>query len=317
MNEGNRNFFIDPKVIQLFNQYASYVGSNPLVAPATLNMISHLVMNVGAYAPDNGLYSLVRALVKLGQELGIRIHYKNMVQEIVVTEKKVSGIKLNDGRQISYDRVVSNMDVFYTYHKLLPQEEKPTKILEQPKSSSVIAFYWGIKGTHVTLDFHNMLFAKDEKEEYETVFERNNISNDPSVYICITSKHVTTDAPEGRENWFILVTAPNDQNQDWNEIVSRTRKNVLEKIKRVLSIDAESLIEFEDVLTPPIIKERYGSAFGAVYGNSSNNKFAAFLRHPNFSKKIKGLYFVGGSVHPGAGIPMCLNSAKIVDKIFR
>jgi phytoene desaturase len=317
MDEGNRKFFKDPKVIQLFNHYASYVGSNPLVAPATLNMISHLVMKVGAYAPDNGMYSLVKALVKLAEELGVRFHYNSKVEEIAILDQKVSGIRLKDGRHIPYDGVVSNMDVYFTYHNLLPNEDKPTKILEQPKSSSVIAFYWGIKGTHNSLDFHNMLFAKDEKLEYETVFEKNNISDDPSVYICITSKHVKTDAPPGCENWFILVTAPNDQQQDWNEIVNRTRRNVLEKIKRVLSIDAEPLIEFEDILTPPLIKERYGSAFGAVYGNSSNNKFAAFLRHPNFSRKIKGLYFVGGSVHPGAGIPMCLNSAKIVEKVFK
>jgi phytoene dehydrogenase-like protein len=253
----------------------------------------------------------------LAEALGVRFHYNSPVEEIVLLDHKVSGIRLKGGRHVPYNRVISNIDVYYTYNNLLPHAEKPTKILEQPKSSSVIAFYWGIKGTHSSLDFHNMLFAKDEREEYETVFEKNNISDDPSVYICITSKHVKTDAPPGCENWFILVTAPNDQHQDWNEIVNRTRQNVLAKIKRVLSIDAEPLIDFEDVLTPPLIKERYGSAFGAVYGNSSNNKFAAFLRHPNFSRKIKGLYFVGGSVHPGAGIPMCLNSAKIVEKVFK
>ena len=84
----------------------------------------------------------------------------------------------------------------------------------------------------------------------------------------------------------------------------------------MLSVDIEPLIEFEDVLAPPLIKQRYSSAFGAIFGNSSNNKFAAFLRHPNFSRRIKGLYFAGGTVHPGAGIPMCLNSAKIIDKVF-
>jgi phytoene desaturase len=317
MDEGNKKFFNDPKAIQLFNHYASYVGSNPMEAPATLNLISHLVMKIGAFAPNEGMYSLVKALVKLAQEISVRFHYNTYIDEILINNKKVYGIKLKDGSEIIYDRVVSNMDVYYTYHKLLPHEEKPEKILAQPKSSSVIAFYWGLKNLQTSLDFHNMLFTKDEHEEYNAVFKNKNIADDPSVYICITSKHLKTDAPAGSENWFILVTAPNDQQQDWNEIVNRTKKNVLSKIKRMLALDIESHIEFEEILTPPIIKERYGSAFGAVYGNSSNNKFAAFLRHPNFSKKIEGLYFVGGSVHPGAGIPMCLNSAKIVEKVFK
>jgi phytoene desaturase len=319
MDEGNKKFFDNPKTVQLFNHYASYVGSNPLEAPATLNLISYLVMQIGAYAPDNGMYSLVNALVKLAEDIGVRFHYNARVEEIVMSTStsNVTGIRLSDGREITYDRIVSNMDVYYTYKNLLPHAQRPKKILAQPKSSSVIAFYWGIKGHHPVLDFHNMLFAKDEAEEYNAVFKRKNISDDPSVYICITSRHVKEDAPAGCENWFILVTAPHDEHQDWNEIVNRTRKNVLKKISDMLSIKVQPLIEFEEVLTPMMIKEKYQSAFGSVYGNSSNNKFAAFLRHPNFSRKIKGLYFVGGSVHPGAGIPMCLNSAKIVEKVFR
>jgi phytoene dehydrogenase-like protein len=85
----------------------------------------------------------------------------------------------------------------------------------------------------------------------------------------------------------------------------------------MLNVDIEKLIECEEILTPPVIEQKYLSAFGAVFGNSSNSKFAAFLRHPNFSRKLKGLYFVGGSVHPGAGIPMCLNSARIMDKVIK
>lgn len=315
MHEGNKRFFKDPNVIQLFDYYASYVGSNPLVAPATLNLISHLVLNIGTCMPDKGMYSIIMALVKLAEDIGVRFFYNSCVDEILVKDRAAIGIKVKE-RVLPYDRVISNMDVYYTYERLLPREKKPTRILNQPKSSSVIAFYWGVKGTHPELDIHNMLFTRDEHQEYSTVFEGGNISNDPSVYLCITSKHVKSDAPTGSENWFALVTAPNDQNQDWEEIISRTRKNVISKVNRMLSVDIEPLIEFEDMLAPPLIKQRYSSAFGAIFGNSSNNKFAAFLRHPNFSRRIKGLYFAGGTVHPGAGIPMCLNSAKIIDKVF-
>ncbi len=316
MHEGNKRFFKDPNLIQLFDYYASYVGSNPLVAPATLNLISHLVLNIGTCMPDQGMYSIIRAITQLAEDIGVQFRFNAPVDEIIVRDGRAVGVKVND-QEIRYDRVISNMDVYFTYHKLLPHSKKPARILEQPKSSSVIAFYWGVKGVHPELDIHNVLFTRNEFEEYTTVFDNNNISNDPSVYICITSKHIKSDAPAGCENWFVLVTSPNDQLQDWDEIVKRTRKNVIDKIKTMLSIDIEPLIEFEDVLSPPLIKTRYASAFGAIFGNSSNNKFAAFLRHPNFSNRIRGLYFTGGTVHPGAGIPMCLNSAKIMDKVFK
>jgi phytoene desaturase len=316
MYSGNKKFFKDRNLVQLFNHYASYVGSNPLVAPATLNLISHLVIEKGTFIPDKGMYSIVQALVKLAEEMGVKFHYNSLVDQILVKNKKAVGVRTVHGEQF-YDIVVSNMDIYHTYHKLLPDQKKPMLTLGQPKSSSILGFYWGVKAQHDNLGVHNMLFSGDEQEEYKAVFDRHTISDDPSVYICVTAKHVKGDAPAGCENWFIIVTAPNNSGQNWNELVESSRKKVFAKVKRLLNIDLPDLIEVEEVLTPPMIEEKYRSAFGAVYGNSSNGKFAAFLRHPNFSRKIQGLYFVGGSVHPGAGIPMCLNSAKIFDKVLK
>ncbi len=313
MDEANRRFFKDPNLIQLFNHYAFYVGSNPMVAPATLNMIQHLVIDKGTYIPDRGMYSLIEALVKLAEEIGVIFHYNTRVEEIIVKEGRVSGIRVANNKVLPYDRVVNNMDVYYAYEKLLPKEPKPKRILSQPKSSSILGFYWSVKGDNKNLGVHNMLFAKDERAEYKAVFEQGTICDDPSVYISVTSKHVAGDAPKGCENWFVIVIAPNDQGQGWDELVSKTKKNVLAKVNRMLHISP--VIEHEFILTPPMIGENYASAFGAVFGNSSNSKFAAFLRHSNKSK-IKDLYFVGGTVHPGAGIPMCLNSAKIMAKMF-
>ncbi len=313
MNDANKRFFKDPNLIQLFNHYAFYVGSNPMVAPATLNMIQHLVIDNGTYIPDRGMYSLVEALVKLAEEMGVTFHYNTRVDEIIVKDRRATGIRIGGNKVLAYDRIVNNMDVYHAYNKLLPNEKKPQRILNQPKSSSIIGFYWNVRGEHKQLGVHNMLFAKDEQAEYNAVFDKATICDDPSVYISVTAKHVKDDAPQGCENWFVLVIAPNDQGQSWNDLVAKTKLNVLAKIERMLHITPD--IEHEFVLTPTMIKENYASAFGAVFGNSSNSKFAAFLRHSN-SSKIKGLYFVGGSVHPGAGIPMCLNSAKIMSKMF-
>lgn len=321
MDAGNKRFFKDPRVVQLLNNYANYIGSNPFVAPATLNVIQHLEINLGTYLPDNGMYGIITALVKLAEDMGVKFHYSSTVNEIIISNKSgkkmVDGIKLNNEKIIKYDRVISNMDIYFTYKKLLPKEISPDRILNQPKSSSLIAFFWGVKNTFPSLNTHNMLFSANDALEFQTIFEKNAISNDPSIYIYVSSKHVKTDAPVGCENWFLFMTVPNDQGQNWDELVKVARKNIVKKINKTLNTDIESYIELEEALTPQKIKENYSTPFGAIYGNSSHNKFAAFFRHSNFSKNIEGLYFVGGSVHPGAGIPLCLNSAKIVDKVFK
>ncbi|MEY4538378.1 MAG: hypothetical protein RLZZ306_135, partial [Bacteroidota bacterium] len=217
----------------------------------------------------------------------------------------------------AFDYVVSNMDVTHTYRKLLPNEKHPNFLLNQPKSSSGVIFYWGIKKQFPGLELHNILFSDNYKEEFKTMFEKKSIFHDPTVYINITSKHKHDDAPEGCENWFVLINAPANEGQNWDEIIAQTKENILKKISRILGQNIAELIECEEILDPRTIESKTSSAQGALYGNSSNNRFAAFLRHANFSSKIKNLYFVGGSVHPGGGIPLALSSAKIMSDNFK
>jgi phytoene dehydrogenase-like protein len=136
------------------------------------------------------------------------------------------------------------------------------------------------------------------------------------VYINITSKYEPgTQAPYGKENWFVMVNAPANIGQNWTADREKYRQAIISKLNRILQTDIELLIEAEEVLDPVLIESNTGSYKGSLYGTSSNSKMAAFLRHPNFSKSIAGLYFVGGSVHPGGGIPLCLQSAKIMSEL--
>jgi phytoene dehydrogenase-like protein len=113
-------------------------------------------------------------------------------------------------------------------------------------------------------------------------------------------------------NWFTMINVPNNQGQDWEDLKTKARTNIIRKINSTLKTDIGSLIQVESILDPISIETKTSSANGALYGNSSNNRYAAFLRHPNYSSKISNLYFCGGSVHPGGGIPLCLLSAKIM-----
>jgi phytoene dehydrogenase-like protein len=237
------------------------------------------------------------------------------VREILTAGDLVTGLR-TDQDIYDFGVVVSNMDVVPTYRKLLPLQPAPERTLGQPRSSSALIFYWGIAHEFAELDLHNIFFSADYKREFDAIFQQKTVADDVTVYVNITSKKTPTDAPAGHENWFVMVNVPHDEGQDWAALTAKTRSIVLAKLSRTLSIDLERLIKAEKTWTPPGIAADTSSFGGALYGSSSNNALAAFLRHPNFSGRLHGLYFCGGSVHPGGGIPLCLLSAKIVAELI-
>jgi len=304
-----------PKLIQLFNRFATYNGSNPYEASGIMTSIPHLEQGFGTFFPKGGMTSITQSLYQLAMDLGVTFHFNHRVDSILVKNSKAEGIQVN-GQKLHFDKVVSNMDVFFTYKKLLPNEKHPHRILNQPKSSSALIFYWGIEKEFKQLGLHNILFSENYKAEFDHIFNKKTVYNDPTVYINISSKQESNDTPDGCENWFTMVNVPSDEGQNWDKIIEEVRENTINKISRILKTDIRPIIKTEAILEPRTIESRTGSHKGALYGSSSNNLMSAFLRHPNFSNKIKNLYFCGGSVHPGGGIPLCLLSAKIVSDVF-
>nr|MDA3880099.1 phytoene desaturase [Prolixibacteraceae bacterium] len=201
------------------------------------------------------------------------------------------------------------------YKNILPDSGMYQKLSKRERSSSALIFYWGMNLTS-ELDVHNILFSNNYKAEFDGLFKTKMFANDLTVYIFISKKVVEADAPGGKENWFVMVNAPENVGQDWQQQTEKARKIILSKINSMLKMDIEGHIENEEVTTPVDIENRTASVNGSLDGHSSNNAMAAFLRHPNFSRKYKNLYFVGGSIHPGGGIPLCLASAKIVDNLI-
>jgi phytoene desaturase len=311
LHEYNSSKFKDAKLVQLFNRFATYNGSSPYKTPGIMSMIPHLEQHYGTYFPKGGMHEITKSLYQLALDLGVKFEFNTLVKDIVVEKGKAKGITTqNEVHYATY--VISNADVVPTYRRLLKKQKAPEKTLSQPRSSSALIFYWGIAGEFSELDLHNILFSEDYKAEFDAVFNKNTVSNDPTVYLNITSKEEKSDAPTNHENWFVMVNVPSNTGQDWDEIIKRTKQNIIKKVSRILKKDIEPLIIYESILDPRKIEANTQSYQGALYGASSNNKYAAFLRHPNFSQKIKNLYFCGGSVHPGGGIPLCLLSGKIV-----
>lgn len=305
-----------PKAAAILNQFASYNGANPYQAPATLNLIAYYELALGSYHAQGGMYAVARALEALARRQGVEFRFGTLVERILVKDGKASGVQA-DGLPERFDAVVSNADVLRTWRMLLQDQRAPRTALEQPRSGSVIVFHWGMGRLFPELGLHNMFMSHDARREYDSIFKERTVHDDPSVYVHISSKMNPQDAPPGHENWFTMVSAPNNTGQDWDALVERTRERVLTKLSRMLGADVASAITCASVMDPRGIEALTDAPLGAVYGNSVNGTFAPLLRHPNFTRRIDNLFFCGGSVHPGASIPLCLYSARITADLVR
>ncbi len=314
MNQSIESNFNNKNLIQLFNRYATYNGSNPYIAPATLNVISHLEFHYGAYLPKKGMRQIADILHKQAVRNGVSFHFNTEISHIQKSKNQLHNIVCTDGQLYNSDIFVSNVDAKLFYSKLL-KVNVPQKIKKAENSSSALIFYWGIKRQFPELDVHNILFSNNYESEFDAIFNTKTVQDDPTVYINITSKKINSDAPTGCENWFVMINAPYNDGQDWELFRRKARANIIQKINKTLHTNIEELIEEETYLDPVLIENNTGSNKGSLYGSSSNHRMSAFFRQSNFSNEFKNLYFCGGSVHPGGGIPLCMLSAKIISDI--
>lgn len=311
LNDYNESIFTEPKLVQLFNRYATYNGSSPYLTPGIMQMITHLEHGLGTYLPKGGMHEISQSLTRLAEDLGVKFHLGARVESVLAKGKQVTGLQVGE-EQHSFDAVFINSDVKHAYAHLIPSTVKrPKKTLKQEPSSSALIFYWGVGVSFEELDLHNIFFSNDYKREFDAIQNNREFWKDPTIYVNITSKLEPGDAPEGKENWFVMINVPADSGQNWSEIIPKARQEIISKLSEHLGRDISKIIENESVLDPLLIEKKTSSVAGALYGTSSNDRMAAFLRHPNKKTDCKGLYFCGGSAHPGGGVPLCLLSGKI------
>ncbi len=317
MEQGIRRFFTDPRAVQLFCRYATYNGSDPYQVPAALNNIAYVEHGLGGYAVDGGIYAVVNALVALAEELGVEIRTSSRVEEVKTSGGNISGVRAG-GTSYQCDTVVSGIDVLQLYD-LLDDREAPqaARFRSLAPSTSGAVFYWGMDRQFSEMGVHSVFFSRDYKAEFSQLHGEFRLPEDPTVYVNITSKVNSEHAPPGGENWFVLINAPPDDGRDWEALLPDLRQRVIRRISKGLGTDISKHIKAEETLTPRQIAEGTGSFRGSLYGISSNSRAAAFLRHPNRSKRWKGLYLCGGSVHPGGGMPLALLSGKIAAELIR
>jgi phytoene desaturase len=308
-----------PHVRQLLGRFATYVGASPYRAPATLNVIAHVELNQGVWYPEGGVYRIAQALARLAGELGVEIRTGCRVSAIETLGGRVHGVTLEDGVYVPAAAVVANLDVAIIYEKLLPNtsvsQRRVYQLIRAEPSCSGFVMLLGMRGTHPELAHHNIFFSSDYPREFEDIFQRGVPPEQPTIYVAITSKTTLQDAPPGCENWFVLVNAPAlGPGWDWHKECAAYRTRVLAQLAN-RGFDVRGRIEYEKILTPMDLERTTGARRGALYGASSNSHWAAFRRSHNRAPDVRGLYFAGGTTHPGGGVPMVMLSGKVASQL--
>ena len=313
-----RKHLRDPRLRMLLDRYATYTGSDPRRAPAALAVVPYVEQTFGAWHVRGGIHRLAAAVHERATDRGVIVRTGADVVRVLVDGHRASGVELADGSRVAADVVVSNADATHLYGDLVQRTVAATarrRLARATPSLAGFVILLALRGRTPEVGHHTVLFPDDYDAEFDAVFGRDaRPVDDPTVYVC--SPDDPAMRPDGHEAWFVLVNAPRHGTGpgcvDWR--APGLARSYAAKVLDVLAargLDVRDRLLWHQVRTPADLESATRSPGGAIYGTSSNGARAAFLRPANRSP-VPGLFLVGGSAHPGGGLPLVGLSAAIV-----
>ncbi|MFF5249450.1 phytoene desaturase family protein [Streptosporangium sp. NPDC000095] len=310
-----RRFFTDPRLRQYVGRYATYAGSSPYRAPAALGCVPAIEHGEGGWYVPGGLPRIADALVPLLEKAGVEVVLGAEVTRVLTDGERVTGVRLASGERERADIVVANTDAAALYGQLLPDRRRLRRIAALGTSSSAFLLLAGVEGRTEGLGHHSIVFSDDYEREFGDIFRRRRPPEDPTVYIGCSVVDDPSQAPPGTENWVMLVNVPARDPGRWPMSPESYRDLVLERLAS-RGHDLSGRLRFVDLFTPADLRDRYGSWGGSIYGGAYSGRLAPFRRPGNRGPR-RGLYLVGGSAHPGGGLPLVAMGARIVASLVR
>ncbi len=309
------DFFRDPRLLQLFGRYATYCGSSPFLAPATLNVIAH-VEREGVWVVRGGMARLAEGLARLATERGVTFALGRGVDEVLTRGGRATGVRLDDGSALDADAVVFNGDVGALAQGLLgPAAQRAwTPDAGLGRSLSAVTFSVVAKADRFPLVRHNVFFSRDYPREFREIITGDALPSDPTIYVCAQDRDDTGCTPvtsDGRERLFMIVNAParGDRRPFSEEEIDRCETTTRRHLDALgLSLDWDSSRRV--ITTPTDFERMFPATGGALYGPPSHGWTSPLARAPSRSN-LPGLYLCGGSAHPGAGVPMVARSGLL------
>jgi phytoene desaturase len=305
--------FRSPYLQQLYDRYPTYVGSSPYESPATLIVIPYLEWAFGGWHVRGGLYRIVESLVEMSRRRAVELRARSRVQRILVENGRARGVQLEDGETLRAEVVVFNGDAS-CMPQLLGASDGGPATAERSLSGFVLML--GVRRTLPELNHHAIYFSADYRREFQQLFDEQVLPDDPTVYVCAPSRTDRSLVPGEGETLFIMINAPACGERFTADWTNEARARIMRKLKGAGFPEIGDDIVVEDVWTPRRIEATYAMPGGAIYGANSHGWRRAFLRPPNKDRRIAGLYYVGGSSHPGGGTPTVLLSAEITSRLI-
>jgi phytoene desaturase len=302
------SYLDDPRLRMLVDRYATYTGSDPRYAPAALATVAHAELTFGGWYVRGGLRRLADALLDRCTALGVEVRTSADVVQVTTDSRGVTGVALADGTVLSAQVVVANTDAEHLYGTLLPIPREVRRLRRATPSLSGFVVLLGLRGRTPGLAHHTVWFPPDYDAEFDAVFAGRPAA-DPALYLSVPDDPVL--APDGHESAFLLVNAPRQGPVDWRApgFAEEYADGLLDRLA-ARGVDVRPRMLFREIVTPADLEVRTRAVGGAIYGTSSNGARAAFLRPANRSP-VPGLFLVGGSSHPGGGLPLVALSAEI------
>jgi phytoene desaturase len=314
--------FRDPRLLAAFTFQCMYLGLSPYEAPAVYTLLQFTELAEGVWFPRGGIYCVVEDLVAIAEGLGAKFHYDAPVARIDVDGTRAAGVTLESGGRFKADILIANADLPYVYAKLLPDDGTAAKLAAKKYTSSAIMFYWAVKDGRSDALLHHNAFLADNcyRQSFEQIFKEFTLPNEPSFYVNAAARSDPTVAPADGDAITVLVPVGclhEGHPQNWDELRARARQWVIDRLESIGVQGLRNRIVFEEALTPPDYQRTWNLARSAAFSLSHNLMQVGYLRPHNRHARYRNLYFVGGSTHPGTGLPMVLLSARLVAERIR
>lgn len=311
-----KKFFKDPHLIMAYTFQNIYVGQSPFNSPALFSMVPAAELTEGSFFPKGGMYAIVEKLYKAAEASGVKFHFDMGIKKIEITGVKASGVILEDGSEIKSDIVIANADLPYVYRNMLPDKRKSAHLDHLKYSCSAICFHWGLDKVYSMLGHHSVFLSDEFREGLDHIFIDKSVNDKPSFYVHAPVRTDPDAAPSDQDTLSVIVGAGHldkKKKQDWDLLKRQTRTAVIERLKKLGLTDLEDHIKFEICVTPENWESACNISRGSVFGSLAHNIFQmGYFRPHNRHDRYHNLYFVGGSTHPGNGIPNVLMSSKLV-----
>jgi len=314
-------YFKDPQLRQVMSFHPLLIGGNPFSVTAVYALINSLERKWGVHSVMGGTGELIRGLVKLLDGLGVQVRYQSQVHQINIENNKVSGVTLTDGQILYADHVVSNADSAWTYRYLVDEKHRrhwSNKKVENGRySMSLFVWYFGTNKKYTEVPHHMMLLGDRYEALLSDIFKKHHLAKDFSLYLHRPTATDPSMAPEGHDTFYVLSPVPHlDSGVNWEEHAELYRQSIQAYLEKTVLPELGEHVTESFCMTPQHFKDRLLSFKGAAFGLEPLLLQSAWFRPHNISEDIKGLYMVGASTHPGAGIPGVLSSAKALESVM-